>query len=590
MADSDSYSDASYKGTASPSVLSHHSGRSGDAERRKSPRSSTDVVPEPPKKQARLPDKLNALVPMKNHVSGLLQAEDYDTNTSLRVIHAALEIQESYLRQRSRVGKAKASSVPAPAVRAEVCRLFAISESTYSKILREYLMQRQVYVSGKSGRGRSGNTKEKPTRIPRTKKVAILIRDFFREKRKFRERVTAVQVMDFLTVTKVNERSLLVVDRDDIKSYKAAIRSVQRLLIHFGYKRGKRKDNIIPNEANLLKRDKYLVQFFANRAKPPGERLREVYTDESYLHLHHNHSDQSVWNPADNLDLRTGQERNTGRRFCFCTAIQGQSPIADNTCLPEQQAGMVPNSLWLWSPDQKGASHGDYHKVFNGGNYVKWWKEQLLPNLLEPSIIITDNAAYHLVYNESVPKPARMKREDCIAYLNSKGVAFSPRSTVLMLKAMVREYIKTHEKPEIVRAAEAEGHEVLFTPPHHSDFQPIEYLWACVKGRVARKYTTRGTVTLQQMAEKIRHEFWVMEQPAGQLSIMKMIQKSATTADSFRADMENEDGGYGDDGNNEDVRSLDDESDDDTSLGTREDDVLDFSDSEEEASGPTEEV
>ena len=38
-----------------------------------------------------------------------------------------------------------------------------------------------------------------------------------------------------------------------------------------------------------------------------------------------------------------------------------------------------------------------------------------------------------------------------------------------------------------------EGHEIIFSPPHHSDLQPIELVWANVKGIVGRQYTTDTT-------------------------------------------------------------------------------------------------
>ena len=41
--------------------------------------------------------------------------------------------------------------------------------------------------------------------------------------------------------------------------------------------------------------------------------------------------------------------------------------------------------------------------------------------------------------------------------------------------------------------AEAAGHKVLYSPPHHSDLQPIELVWANVKGTVGRQYTTNTT-------------------------------------------------------------------------------------------------
>ncbi|KAG9398678.1 hypothetical protein AC1031_014461 [Aphanomyces cochlioides] len=37
------------------------------------------------------------------------------------------------------------------------------------------------------------------------------------------------------------------------------------------------------------------------------------------------------------------------------------------------------------------------------------------------------------------------------------------------------------------------GHEIVFTPPHHSDLQPIETIWAIVKGKVERQYDVNTT-------------------------------------------------------------------------------------------------
>lgn len=39
------------------------------------------------------------------------------------------------------------------------------------------------------------------------------------------------------------------------------------------------------------------------------------------------------------------------------------------------------------------------------------------------------------------------------------------------------------------------GHEVLYTPPRYSDFQPIELVWTAVKGEVGRQYTTQTSFT-----------------------------------------------------------------------------------------------
>ena len=53
--------------------------------------------------------------------------------------------------------------------------------------------------------------------------------------------------------------------------------------------------------------------------------------------------------------------------------------------------------------------------------------------------------------------------------------------------------------------AEAEGHRVLFTPPHHSDLQPIELLWAKLKGNIGRKYDANTTMSI--LKERLDEEF-----------------------------------------------------------------------------------
>lgn len=57
-------------------------------------------------------------------------------------------------------------------------------------------------------------------------------------------------------------------------------------------------------------------------------------------------------------------------------------------------------------------------------------------------------------------------------------------------KAAVKTYLKKHPGLSLTQTDElmqAGGHEVLWTPPYMPDLQPIELLWAKVKGAVARK-------------------------------------------------------------------------------------------------------
>ena len=60
---------------------------------------------------------------------------------------------------------------------------------------------------------------------------------------------------------------------------------------------------------------------------------------------------------------------------------------------------------------------------------------------------------------------------------------------------------------EVVKLEEDKGHEVLFTPPYHSDLQPIELLWALIKGNIGRQYNINTTLdTVYQRLIRVRVE------------------------------------------------------------------------------------
>jgi hypothetical protein len=177
------------------------------------------------------------------------------------------------------------------------------------------------------------------------------------------QRVTGCQVLDFVV-----EQKHLFIPRDPLGRYqtapfKAVYRSVQRWLSEFGgYEHGKRKGNLVPSPQNVAKKHHYLRTFFANRAKPPGERLREVYTDESYIvHEHYHRNEDSLWDPNDDQDVIYQKEKHKGRRYCFCAAIQGPDPrvVVEAHQEPEDKAGLVPGSIWAFCPQKKGDQLGD---------------------------------------------------------------------------------------------------------------------------------------------------------------------------------------------------------------------------------------
>ena len=76
-----------------------------------------------------------------------------------------------------------------------------------------------------------------------------------------------------------------------------------------------------------------------------------------------------------------------------------------------------------------------YHGTMTGELFIKWYREQLLPSLIDPHVIIMDNATFH-------PK-----------------------------------------KP-LDELALAEGHYFLPLPPYSPELNPIERFWASLKRKV----------------------------------------------------------------------------------------------------------
>jgi hypothetical protein len=244
-----------------------------------------------------------------------------------------------------------------PRIRDTICNLFHIGHDAYSQIIGGYLNNRKVYQSGsKRGVGRGGKSTAKNTRIPRTFTLQVSVRDFIRSHRMQRQRLTGCQVLDCFV-----EQKHLAIPRDPLGRYEmlpfnTAYRVVQKWLTEFSgsYERGKRKANLVPSPQNVAKKHHYLHSFFANRAKPPRERRREVYIDESYICEHYHRNEDSLWDPNDDQDVSYQKEKHKGRMYCFCAAIQGPNPLGGEE--PEDLAGLVPGFIWAFCLLKKGGS------------------------------------------------------------------------------------------------------------------------------------------------------------------------------------------------------------------------------------------
>ncbi|XP_050431110.1 uncharacterized protein LOC126839742 [Adelges cooleyi] len=114
------------------------------------------------------------------------------------------------------------------------------------------------------------------------------------------------------------------------------------------------------------------------------------------------------------------------------------------------------------------------------------WFSQMLRHLEEPSIIVMDNASYHSSLVENYPKSGS-KKADVQQWLREKNIEFSPIETLDELRAKVKLTMPRGKKYKLDELTFQMGHEVVRLPPYHCQYNPIELIWAQVKGRVAEK-------------------------------------------------------------------------------------------------------
>jgi hypothetical protein len=111
----------------------------------------------------------------------------------------------------------------------------------------------------------------------------------------------------------------------------------------------------------------------------------------------------------------------------------------------------------------------DYHKVFNGENYLQLWTNQLHVNLTQPFIVILNYAKYHFVLGAYIPRLSMMKKQEILYFWEKKSTLFDLRMTAVEVKQLLRKYIAENKKSEIICLAEEVGHEVMFTFSYYSD-------------------------------------------------------------------------------------------------------------------------
>lgn len=227
--------------------------------------------------------------------------------------------------------------------------------------------------------------------------------------------------------------------------------------------------NIICEKPHLIAaRSKYLRQIRERRRQ--GYDI--VYLDESWVNAHHTYAKE--WQSV-NGEQKRNIPSSKGQRIILTYA--GSS---DNGLVHE--AGLIFQS--------KSTDGRDYHTEMNGQIFRHWMENDLLPILDRPSCLVMDNASYHNAVSEGDKVPTASNTKDQIrTWLANEHVSFDETHLKPELLQLVKKTNKT-KVYHIDKMIADYGHTAMRLPAYHAHLNPIELVWAKVKGHVAEQNRT----------------------------------------------------------------------------------------------------
>ncbi|XP_060843069.1 uncharacterized protein LOC132923230 [Rhopalosiphum padi] len=263
----------------------------------------------------------------------------------------------------------------------------------------------------------------------------------------------------------------ILVELREKLNYRGSKSSVKIILkqLNFKYKKCNDGRKFLMERSDIVAvRVKFLRKM--NEFRRNGDTRPVVYLDETWVNQ--NHIRGRIWQNEENtegLKVPAGK----GSRLIICHA---GSP----------SFGFIKESKLIFRCNS--GNNKDYHSQMNATIFENWFSQMLL-NLEQPSIIVMDNASYHSSLIENYPK-SNSRKADVQQWLRDKNIDFSAVETLDELREKVKLSMPREKKYKLDELTYQIGHEVVRLPPYHCQYNPIELIWAQVKGRVAEKNST----------------------------------------------------------------------------------------------------
>ena len=235
------------------------------------------------------------------------------------------------------------------------------------------------------------------------------------------------------------------------------------------------------NRGNQLLRGKYLEALMKNRE---GARREEVFLDESYVKdIHHRANCWVKKNEQNTVIL----PKSNHQMVCIVGAINYLGWIGVNyPHIQDQLRASVQKGVYSYGSIKyfkyENKEQSDYHHSFTIPFFSHYFQHNLLPGLNEPSLIIMDRVSYHVHLVGGVLEIRKASKQELLERLLEKGIKFRVGDKIEDLRKMLLR--EEGNKTFCEEKAEELGHQVLYLPPYHPEFNPIELAWSFIKRRV----------------------------------------------------------------------------------------------------------
>ncbi|XP_050515028.1 uncharacterized protein LOC126890217 [Diabrotica virgifera virgifera] len=142
---------------------------------------------------------------------------------------------------------------------------------------------------------------------------------------------------------------------------------------------------------------------------------------------------------------------------------------------------------------------GDYHEDMDAVCFERWF-ENVLQHLEPNSVVVLDNAPYHSRLVERIPTMSD-KKAVLQHWLREKSIPYGEDMVKLELIGIIKQHRGTYRQHAVDTMARLHGITILRLPPYHCELNPIELIWAQMKGYVARENVTYKISDVQRLLQ-----------------------------------------------------------------------------------------